>query len=79
VRQLIGYDRLDQQWDVEYINDMYQNYWLPLWNYFTPVMKLKNKTRIGGRIVKVHDEPKTPFERLLESENLSQEEKQALL
>lgn len=79
VRQLIGYDRLDQQWDVEYINDMYQNYWLPLWNYFTPVMKLKTKTRIGGRIVKVHDEPKTPFERLLETENLSQEEKQALL
>jgi hypothetical protein len=79
VRQLLGYDRLDQNWDVEYINDMYQNYWLTLWNFFTPVMKLKSKTRIGGRIVKIHDEPKTPFERLLDSEKLSQEEKQALL
>lgn len=79
VRQLIGYDRLDQHWDVEYINDLYQNYWLILWNFFTPVMKLKSKTRVGGRIVKVHDEPKTPFERLLESEQLTQEEKQALL
>jgi hypothetical protein len=79
VRQLVGYDRLDQQWDVEYINDIYQNYWLPLWNFFTPVMKLKSKTRDGARIIKIHDEPKTPFERLLESQHLSQEEKQALL
>lgn len=79
VRQLLGYDRLDQQWDVAYINDMYENYWLPLWNFFTPVMKLKSKTRVGGRIVKVHDEPKTPYLRLLESQHLSQEEKQALM
>jgi hypothetical protein len=79
VRQLLGYDRLDQQWDVDYINDLYRNYWLVLWNFFTPVMKLKSKTRVGGKIVKVHDEPKTPFHRLLESEHLSQDEKQALL
>jgi len=79
VRQLIGYDRLDTSWDVEYINDLYVNYWLPLWNFFTPVMKLKSKTREGGRIIKVHDEPKTPYERILECEHISQEEKQALL
>ncbi len=79
VRQLIGYDRLDDEWFVQYINDIYENYWLKLWNYFTPVMKLKSKTRVGGRIVKQYDEPKTPFERLLESEYLSQETKQALL
>lgn len=79
VRQLLGYDRLDQQWDVEYINDIYINYWLPLWNFFTPVMKLKSKTRIGGRIVKEYDDPQTPFERLLNNEHLSQEQKQALL
>jgi hypothetical protein len=42
-------------------------------------MKLKSKTRVGGRIIKVHDEPKTPFERLLESDHLSNEEKQTLL
>ncbi len=79
VRQFLGYDRLDQQWDVEYINDLYQNYWTVLWNFFTPVMKLKSKTRIGGRIVKVHDEPKTPFQRLLDCENFSQTEKEMLL
>ncbi|MGE3263331.1 MAG: integrase [Bacteriovoracia bacterium] len=79
VRQLLGYDRLDLQWDVDYINDMYVNYWLPLWNFFTPVMKLKSKTRVGGRIVKVHDEPQTPFARIINCEHVSQEQKQALL
>lgn len=79
VRQLLGYDRLDLQWDVDYINDMYVNYWLPLWNFFTPVMKLESKTRVGGRIVKVHDEPQTPFTRIINCEHVSQEQKQALL
>lgn len=79
VRQLLGYDRLDQQWDVDYLNDVYVNYWLPLWNFFTPVMKLKSKTRIGGRIVKEYDEPQTPFARLINSPYLSQEDKQTLL
>lgn len=79
VRQLLGYDRLDLEWDVDYINDMYVNYWLPLWNFFTPVMKLKSKTRVGGRIVKVHDEPQTPFARIINCEHVSQEQRQALL
>ena len=79
VRQFLGYDRLDQQWDVEYINDMYENYWLPLWNFFTPVMKLKSKTRVGGKIIKEHDEPKTPYQRLIECPHTTQEERLALM
>ncbi len=42
-------------------------------------MKLKSKTREGGRIIKIHDQPKTPFQRLIDSEHLSQEKKQELL
>ena len=79
MRQLLGYDRLDQEWDVEQINEIYINYWLPLWNFFTPVMKLKSKTRIGGRIVKEYDEPQTPFERLLNSGHLSEDQKLAMV
>jgi hypothetical protein len=30
-------------------------------NYFQPVMKLIEKTRIGSRVRKKHDKPKTPF------------------
>lgn len=67
VRELFGYDRFDNQDQVTWMNDIYQKLWNPLWNFFTPVMKLKTKTRIGGRIIKVHDEPKTPYQRLLDS------------
>jgi hypothetical protein len=78
VRQLLGYDRLDRKNDVIVLNDLYQNYWLILWNFFTPVMKLKSKIRDGHRVKRIYDEPRTPFDRLLASEYLSQDEKRTL-
>ncbi|MDB2447488.1 hypothetical protein N9W79_02555 [bacterium] len=52
------------------INDIYKNYWNPLQNYFYPAMKLKSKTRIGGRLRKTYDTPKTPYERVLECDRV---------
>ena len=78
VRQLLGYDRLDTQWDVEYLNDIYQAYWNPLRNFFIPTLKLETKTRHGGKLIKTYGEPKTPYQRLLESEALTGEEKELL-
>jgi hypothetical protein len=75
VRELFGYERFDHRDLVELMNDIYKNYWNPIWNFFTPVMKLKSKTRIGGKVVKVHDKPKTPYQRLLESEHLTEVDK----
>lgn len=40
-------------------------------NYFQPVMKLKEKLKVGRRYRKVYDEAKTPFERLSESGKLT--------
>ena len=74
VRELLGYDRFDQEWDVSYINDIYRSYWNPLWNYFNPVMKLQEKTRIGGKVIKVHDKPKTPYQRLMDSKQLTEDQ-----
>jgi hypothetical protein len=74
VRELFGYNRFDNQEQVTWMNDIYQRLWNPLWNFFTPVMKLKTKTRVGGRIIKVHDEPKTPYQRLLDSCKLTPEQ-----
>lgn len=62
VRELFGYDRFDAESQVEFMNDVYKRLWNPPWNFFTPVMKLKSKTRVGGRIIKVHDEPTTMSE-----------------
>ncbi len=39
-------------------------------NFFQPVMKLKDKRRVGSRIIKKHDEPKTPYQRVIESEDI---------
>jgi hypothetical protein len=66
VRSLFGYERFDDLELVMKMNEIYQAYWNLLWNYFTPCLKLKSKTRIGGRVRKVYDLPKTPAQRLIE-------------
>ncbi len=71
VRGLFGYERIEGEDLVELMNDIYINYWCPLKNYYTPCMKLTEKTRVGGKIKKKYDKPKTPYERLLESGQLS--------
>lgn len=71
VRGLFGYERIEGEDLVELMNDIYMNYWCPLKNYYTPCIKLIEKKRIGGRIKKKYDKPKTPYERLLESGQLS--------
>lgn len=74
VRELFGYERFDAESQVEFMNDIYKRLWNPLWNFFTPVMKLQSKTRVGGKIVKVYDDPITPYQRLINSNMLSEEE-----
>jgi len=75
VRQLFGYDRVDEAILVPIMNEIYRAYWNPLQNYFTPVLKLKSKERIGGRVKKVYDIPQTPFKRLLSSSYVPENEK----
>jgi hypothetical protein len=67
VRQLFGYHRLDRADFVPTMNDIYRSIWNPFMNHFCPVMKLKKKVRIGGRVRKYYDEPKSPYLRLLDS------------
>lgn len=66
VRQLFGYDRFDNKELCFLMNEIYQAYWLPLWNYFTPAMKLIKKERVGSKIRKIYDKPKTPCDRLID-------------
>ena len=75
VRELFGYERSDHSELVPLMNEIYSQYWNPLWNYFTPFMKLKSKERVGSKYIKKYDEPKTPYQRLLESSHLSQDRK----
>ena len=43
-----------------------------------PSVKLQTKERIGPKIVKRHDSPKTPYQRVLASKFISPHTKQAL-
>jgi hypothetical protein len=43
-----------------------------------PTQKLKSKTRLGSKEIKVYDEPRCPFQRLLENGELPQVYKDTL-
>lgn len=79
VRQYIGYDRLDKPDQDGLLNNIYRNelYWLL--NFFIPSTKLISKTRYGSKIKKVHDKPKTPFERLCNTIYIDKEKKLELI
>ncbi len=47
-------------------------------NFFQPVIQLQSKTRRGARVHKVYDTAKTPYRRLLDSNVLTQEQRDVL-
>lgn len=78
VRQLLGYGRFSDLDLVPMVNDLYSQAWLPMRNYFTPVMKLVEKQRVGSKIKKTYDEAQTPCDRLLNCPKVSEEVKNQL-
>ncbi|MCX6762539.1 MAG: transposase [Candidatus Moranbacteria bacterium] len=74
VRKLIGYKRLEKEHQLKKLNDLYWNEWDFYKNFFLPNKKLIEKKRIGAKIVKKYDDPKTPYQRLLEHEKLPESE-----
>lgn len=78
VRQIFGYERFGNQAIVGLMNDLYKNEISLMNNYFLPNTKLKEKQRVEAKILKKHDKPATPYQRLMLSEHISQEKKQEL-
>ena len=69
VRRTLGYLRHDTQGELEIINHLYSHLRLYT-NYFQPVMKLIEKTRVGSRVRKKYDKPQTPYQRVLENHSV---------
>jgi hypothetical protein len=69
-RALLGYDRLSNPDCLGPLNAAYRD-WCLMKNLFVPVMRLVEKTRVGGRYRKRYDEPATPAQRLLAWEGLA--------
>jgi hypothetical protein len=77
VRRAVGYMRHDTPKEVALLNELYG--FLRLYsNFFQPVMKLLEKTRIGSKIRKKYDEAQTPYQRVLASPDVSKEDKKQL-
>jgi len=78
VRQWLGYDRLDSPQVVPLMNALYTSEWRLFLNFFCPSVKLIEKKRVASKIVKRYDKPKTPYRRILESSDVSEETKRKL-
>jgi hypothetical protein len=65
VRQYLGYQRFEDKRIVSMLNELYTNQWRLLMNFFLPQVKLIAKERVGSKIIKRHDHPQTPLQRLL--------------
>ena len=77
VRKAVGYLRYDTEEELKTLNELYK--WLRLYtNFFQPMMKLLEKRRVGSKVRKKYDEPRTPYHRVLESQWVNKENKEKL-
>lgn len=77
IRQYLGYQRFEQPNLTQKLNELYTA-WNLYFNFFMPSVKLISKTRVGSKIIKTYDEPKTPAQRVIESEHICQQTKTSL-
>jgi hypothetical protein len=77
VRRAVGYLRYDSEQELKLLNELYSNLRLYT-NYFQPVMKMVEKQRLGSKVKKKYDRARTPYERVMESKEVSKEKKKGL-
>lgn len=70
VRRAVGYSRYDTDEELKVLNELYSYLRLYI-NFFQPVMKLISKTRNGNKVSKKYDVAKTPYQRILQSNDIS--------
>lgn len=81
VRKIFGYKRRETENELEIMNDLYENEIRLYKNFFMSNVKLIEKKRIGQydeKIKRIYDRAKTPYQRALECEQVSEEIKQKL-
>lgn len=78
VRKIFGYIRMELEQQVALMNKLYRGQLRDYTNFFQPSQKCQGKKRIGAKKVKEYDQAKTPYQRVLESKEVSQEIKEKL-
>ena len=77
VRRLIGYDRYESDQALQLFEAIYQD-WRLYVNFFQPVLKLVEKRRVGSKVSKKYDTARTPYQRVLESPDVTEQTKEQL-
>jgi hypothetical protein len=67
VRKLLGWERYDSEHVLVAINSLYAGELRLLQNLFQPSVKLREKKRVGSRLVRRYDAPRTPLDRVIAS------------
>ncbi len=70
VRRQVGYDRFATKRAYALLGELYPLLCLQL-NFFRPIRKVVAKERLGARTLKHYDQPRTAYQRLLETGRLS--------
>jgi hypothetical protein len=77
VRQVVEYDRYEDQPACEALNILYATRHL-YHNCFQPVMVLVSKERQGAKVTKRYDAPQTPYQRVLAAPDVTEADKARL-
>ena len=77
VRKMVGYRRYDTEEEQKILNQLYRllSFYT---NYFQPLRKLVKKERVGAKVRKTYDTPRTPYRRVMEIPEISDRTKETL-
>jgi hypothetical protein len=79
IRKWLGYGRYNTKEQLDAINDLFRNELRLFNNFFRPVMKILAKEKINNSVCrKTYDTAQTPYQRLMDCEQISKEKKQEL-
>lgn len=78
IRKVIGYHRYDTWEEIACLNNLYRNELRLYKNFFQPIIKLIKRKRINGKIYRKYDKAKTPYRRIMESNQISDSKKKEL-
>lgn len=77
-RKFLGYARIDTERQIALVQQLYAGPLRLYVNFFQPSMQLIRKDRIGAHYKRIYDQPKTPYQRVLEHPSISNEVKARL-
>lgn len=77
VREHVGYDRLETDREHALLRTLYVTLRLYV-NFFQPCLKLTHKERFGAKVKKRYDKARTPYQRVIESGVLTDEQAKVL-